>query len=146
MSSTSRFSCVVVPSKTLPAPRFRYSPVVRAGAFAFVSGLVGLDARTGRLAEGGAYGQTAQVLRNLRALADEIGWSISQLIVARVYCADVNGTADVNRAWDEAFAEVTPPARTFVVVSALPLGAAVEIEFQFHVDDSIAHDGGAAPG
>lgn len=145
MSSTSRFNRVVVPSKALPAPRFRYSPVVRSGPFVFVSGLVGLDAATGQLARGGAYGQTAQVLRNLHTLVDEMGWSLSQLIVARIYCADADGTTDVNRAWDEAFADVTPPARTFVVVSALPLDAAVEIEFQLHVDDSVVH-GGGVPG
>lgn len=121
----------VVPSRTLPTPRFRYSPVVQAGPFVFVSGLVGLDASTGQLAVDGAYGQTTQVLRNLKALADEMGWSLTQLLVARVFCADASSAADVNRAWDECFADIEPPARTFVVVSALPLGAAVEIEFQF---------------
>ena len=123
----------ILPSRTLPTPRFRYSPVVQAGPFVFVSGLVGLDPVTGQLAAGGAYGQTAQVLRNLRALADEMGWSMQCLLMARIYCADPGGSAEVNRAWDEAFAEVEPPARSFVVVSALPLAAAVEIEFQFLV-------------
>ncbi len=121
----------ILPSRTLPTPRFRYSPVVQAGPFVFVSGLVGLDPTTGQLATGGAYAQTVQVLRNLRALADEMGWPLERLLVARVYCADPSGSAEVNRAWDEAFAEVEPPARSFVVVSALPLAAAVEIEFQF---------------
>lgn len=122
---------IVSSPSALPAPRFRYSPVVQAGGFAFVSGMVGLDASTGELADGGAYGQTAQVLRNLSALADEQGWSLSQLLVARVYCAGTASAADVNQAWEDAFADVVPPARTFVTVSALPLGALVEIEFQF---------------
>jgi len=125
----------VLPSKTLPSPRFRYSPVVQAGQQMLVSGLVGIDPSTGRLAEGGGHGQTSQVLNNLKALADEMGWSMSQLVVARVFCAEAADTAEVNRAWDEAFAEIEPPARTFVVVSALPLGAAVEIEFQFLVGE-----------
>ena len=128
----------VTASRVLPAPRFRYSPVVQAGCFAFVSGLVGLDASTGALAEGGAHGQTAQVLRNLKALAAEQGWSLSQLLVARVYCADTADAAAVNRAWDEAFADVVPPARTFVTVRALPLGALVEIEFQFLLGEPAA--------
>ena len=102
----------VLPSKTLPSPRFRYSPVVQAGPWVFVSGLVGLDPSTGRLAEGGGHGQTAQVLCNLKALADEMGWSMSQLVVARVFCADAAGTTEVNRAWDEAFAGIEPPARS----------------------------------
>jgi 2-iminobutanoate/2-iminopropanoate deaminase len=136
MPPDTTFSRVVLPSRTLPTPRFRYSPVVQAGPFVFVSGLVGLDAATGQLATGGAYGQAAQVLRNVHALADEMGWSMAQLLVARVYCAGADAAAEVNRAWDEAFADVPPPARTFVGVSALPLGAAVEIEFQFLLGNS----------
>lgn len=138
------FRRAVVLSKTLPAPRFRYSPVIQAGPFVFVSGLVGLDAATGQLAFGGAYGQTAQVLRNIRALAEEKGWSMAQMLVARVFCVGADASADVNRAWEEAFAEIEPPARTFVGVSALPLGAAVEIEFQFLLGDNLLTDGTAA--
>ncbi len=138
MPPPADFRRVTLSSKTLPTPRFRYSPVVQAGPFVFVSGLVGLDARTGQLAAGGAHGQAAQVLRNVRALADEMGWSMSQLLVARVFCVGADASAEVNRAWDEAFADVVPPARTFVGVSALPLGAAVEIEFQFLLGDDNA--------
>lgn len=121
----------VLPSKTLPAPRFRYSPVVQAGPFVFVSGMVGLDEATGQLDPGGAFGQTQRVLHNMKRLAEEMGWTLEQLLVARVFCADPQGAPDVNRAWDLAFADVAPPARTFVTVSGLPLGALVEIEFQF---------------
>lgn len=126
----------ILASKTLPTPRFRYSPVVQAGPFVFVSGMVGLDAATGQLDPGGAYGQTARVLSNLKALADEMAWSLDQLLVARVYCAGPSSAADVNAAWDAAFVDIEPPARTFVTVSALPLGAAVEIEFQFLLSES----------
>lgn len=131
MPTANDFRRAVLPSRTLPTPRFRYSPVVQAGPFVFVSGLLGLEPGTGQLAAGGAYGQTAQVLRNVQALADEMGWAMSALLVARVYCVGPEASAEVNRAWDEAFAEVVPPARTFVGVSNLPLSAAVEIEFQF---------------
>ncbi|HEF5874959.1 TPA: RidA family protein [Burkholderia cenocepacia] len=120
----------IVSSNVLPTPRFRYSPVVRVGPFVFVSGLVGLDPSTGSLADGGAYGQTAQILGNLKRLCDEQSWTLSDLVVARVFCANTADAAAVNEAWEEAFEHVEPPARTFVTVSRLPLGAAVEIEFQ----------------
>lgn len=120
----------IVLSNVLPTPRFRYSPVVRVGPFVFVSGLVGLDPLTGSLADGGAYGQTAQILRNLTRLCDEQSWALSDLVVARVFCANTEEVAAVNKAWEEAFEYIEPPARTFVTVSGLPLGAAVEIEFQ----------------
>ncbi|KVH53723.1 hypothetical protein WS89_02570 [Burkholderia sp. MSMB1072] len=103
---------------------------MRLGPFVFVSGLVGLDPSTGRLADGGAYGQTVQILRNLKRLCDEQSWALSDLAVARVFCANTAEAAAVNEAWEEAFEHIEPPARTFVTVSGLPLGAAVEIEFQ----------------
>ncbi len=117
-------------SAVLPAPRFRYSPVVVAGGFAFLSGMVGLDASTGKLAQGGAYGESRQVLANLQALLAEQGWALEHIVTARLYCADFAQFGEVNRAWDECFAEVAPPARTSVGVAALPLGAQVEMEFQ----------------
>jgi 2-iminobutanoate/2-iminopropanoate deaminase len=116
-------------------------PVARriaAGPFVFVSGLVGLDAASGALADGGAYGQTKQILANLMRLADEHGWSLEQLLMARIFCSDFSRFADINRAWDEAFEGIEPPARTSVGVDALPLGALVEMEFQFVVDQAAA--------
>ncbi|MBN3845848.1 RidA family protein [Paraburkholderia sp. Ac-20342] len=117
----------------LPAPRFRYTPVVRVGSLVFVSGLIGLDRMTGELATGGAAEETRQVLHNLLALCEAEKWSLRTLVFARVYCAGHESAAAVNDAWDEFFRNEPPPARSFVVVAGLPLGAAVEIEFQLVV-------------
>ncbi len=124
----------IVASRSLPPPRFAYSPVVLAGGFAFVSGLVGLDPATGALASGGAAAETARVLANMRALADEHGWPLDRLVLVRLFCSDFSRFGEVNHAWETFFDGVVPPARTSVGVSALPLGALVEMEFQFVVD------------
>lgn len=128
----------VIASRALPAPRFRYSPVVQAGPFAFVSGMVALDSATGALVSGGTFEQTAQILANLQRLAEEQAWSLQQLVLARVFCTDFSAFAEVNRAWEAFFADTVPPARTSVGVNALPLGALVEIEFQFLVEPTSA--------
>ena len=138
MAMTSNIRRSILVSGALPAPRFRYSPVVKAGPFVFVSGLIGLEPESGLLVGDGAYGQALQVLRNVRSLADEQGWSMSQLLLARVFCVGVEAAGDVNRAWDEVFEQMDPPARTFVGVAGLPLGALVEIEFQFVIGDGLA--------
>lgn len=129
----SPFARRVIASRILPAPRFRYSSVVQAGPYAFVSGMVALDADTGALVDGGAFEQTAKILANLKALVDEQGWSLDRLLLARIFCADFSAFGEVNRAWEAFFADGVPPARTSVGVNALPLGALVEIEFQFVV-------------
>ncbi|MBB5460235.1 RidA family protein [Paraburkholderia sp. Cpub6] len=119
-------------SSALPAPRFRYTPAIVAGPFVFVFGLVGLDPETGKLAVSGTAAETAQILRNLRLLCEEHRWSIERILFARVFCvSDVS--AEVNSAWEEFFAIAEPSARSFMVVNALPLSAAVEIEFQLLV-------------
>lgn len=133
MSDASPPARRIIASRSLPAPRFAYSPVVQAGGFTFVSGLVGLDAATGALVPGGAAAETAKILSNLRALADEHGWPLDRLVVVRIFCSDFAQFADVNRAWEAFFEGLVPPARTSVGVSALPLGALVEMEFQFLV-------------
>jgi len=126
----------VLPSKSLPQPRFRYSPVVQAGPFVFISGMVPLDPATGQLVAGGAFEQSAQVLANLKALMDEMRWSREQLLMARLYCADFGTFGEINRAWDAFFEGAEPPARTSIGVNALPLGALVEMEFQFLVSEA----------
>lgn len=120
-------------SAVLPAPRFRYTPVMVAAPFVFVSGMVGLDSATGRLAPGGARAEAAQILANLQRLLHEQGWSLTQIVVARIYCIDFLTFPEINAEWDACFAETVPPARTSVGVSALPLGASVEMEFQLVV-------------
>lgn len=118
----------VLSSIALAQPRFHYSPIVCGAGCVFVSGLVGLDGLSGHLVDG-SRAQARQILHNLFAVCKEHDWSIEQILHARVYCSATSDSAEVNRAWDEAFAEAVPPARTFVTVHSLPLGADVEMDF-----------------
>lgn len=120
----------ILKTDALPQPRFRYSSVVCAHGFAFVSGLVGLDPSSGQLAEGGAGAETRQILENFLALLADQGWSLDQVVFARVFCSDFANFPDVNAEWEKVFASVQPPGRTSVGVQQLPLHAHVEIEFQ----------------
>ena len=133
---------MVIMTQALPRPHFRYTPVLRVGSQVFVSGMVALDPQHGQLIDGDAGAQTARILVNLQALMEEQGWSRSQLVLARIYCADFSAFGLVNQAWDAFFSAQDPlPARTSLGVQALPLGALVEIEFQFIV----AEQTGALP-
>ncbi|MEX0292257.1 RidA family protein [Pseudomonas putida] len=124
-------------SRTLPAPHFAYSPVVSAGGFIHVSGMVGLDPAHGGLVVGGMAAEVGQILANLKGLCDELGIALEQLMLARIYCADFGQFGLINQHWEAFFQGATPPARTSVGVAALPLGALVEMEFQFAVDPSL---------
>jgi len=123
---------ICIRSEAIPAPRFHYSPCVQIGPVVQVSGMVALDPATGQLASGGPGAETALILANLQRALSDYDVTLDDLLIARIFTTRFDAFADINAAWEEVFGkDVTPPARTTVGVSALPLGATVEIEFSF---------------
>lgn len=119
--------------KSLPAPKFRYTPCVKSGPFYQMAGLVGLVPSDGKLASGGPEAETRQILANAAAAARDMGLTLTDLVQATVYTTRFKEFAAINRAWEEVFTDsVPPPARTSIGVAELPLGATVEIEFRFY--------------
>lgn len=111
-----------------PKPVGPYTPIVRAGDWLVCSGQLG--ALDGRLVEGGIEAEAGQALRNLATLLASEGASLADIVKTTVFLADMGDFATMNEAYIAAFAEVSDhrPARSAFAVSALPLGAAVEIE------------------
>ena len=107
-----------------------YSPIVRAGGLLITSGQLGLLPSTGGpavLAEGGTTEELRQALRNGLGLLEGEGASITDIVKATVYLTDMKEFAAVNEVWVDFFGSHRP-ARTAVEVSALPLGARIEVE------------------
>jgi 2-iminobutanoate/2-iminopropanoate deaminase len=107
-----------------------YSPVVRAGSLLVTSGQLGLvtaEDGTSGLVDGGTTRQLAQALANGLALIESEGGTLTDIIKATVFLTDMAEFAAVNEVWTGFFGEHRP-ARTAVEVSALPLGASVEVE------------------
>jgi 2-iminobutanoate/2-iminopropanoate deaminase len=96
--------------------------------------MVALDPATGQLIEGGVYAQARQILRLLGAGIPDWGLSLDHLVSVRIYTTRFDQFAEINRAWEEVVPAAAPPARTSLGVAALPLGAAVEMEFAFYKD------------
>lgn len=118
-------------SAHIAAPRFRYTPCVKSGPMAFVSGMVALDPTTGQLVEGGMGAQTQRIFDNLHLALPDYGLRLEHLCMAHVYLTQFERFAEFNAVWERQFKGVEPPARTSLGVSALPLDALVEIEFVF---------------
>jgi 2-iminobutanoate/2-iminopropanoate deaminase len=120
-------------SSNLPAPRFRYSPLIKAGPFYKTAGMIALDKDSGALEEGGAGAETARILANLVQALPDFDISLAELVSATIYTTQFENFADINQAWEQVFTEdIRAPARTALGVSALPLQATVEIEFMFY--------------
>ncbi len=124
-------------STNLPAPRFRYSPLVKAGPFYKTAGMIALDKDSGELESGGAGPEAAKILANLIAALPDFSLSLEHMVSATIYTTDFTEFPAINVAWEDVFTEdIQAPARTSIGVSALPLRATVEIEFIFYDADS----------
>ena len=120
-------------SENLPAPRFRYAPLVKSGPFYQTAGMIALDAQSGEIEPGGAGAETAKILSNLQAALPDFGLSLTDLVSATIYATDFANFPAINEAWEAVFAAGSRlPARTSIGVAALPLGATVEMEFRFY--------------
>lgn len=113
-------------SDRLATPVGPFSPAVR-GDVLYLSGQVAQDAATGRLVPGSAAEQARRILENIRTLLEAAGQSLEDVQRVGIFLVDMADFAAVNEVYARFFT-APYPARTTVAVSALPLGAAVEIE------------------
>jgi 2-iminobutanoate/2-iminopropanoate deaminase len=119
----------VVRTEAAPAP-FQgapYSQAIKAGGFVFVSGQLALQPGQKELMGGEIGAQTEQVIANLRAILEEAGSSLDQLVKTTVFLQNLDDFAGMNEVYAK-YVGATPPARSTVEVAKLPSGALVEIE------------------
>ena len=110
-----------------PAAIGPYSQAIKVGELLFVSGQLPINPATGTFAEGGIKELTRQSLTNMKAILEEAGTSMANVVKTIVFLADMNDFAAMNEVYAEFFAAPFP-ARSAVVVKTLPKGALVEIE------------------
>jgi len=114
-------------TKNAPAAIGPYSQGIQTGKLVFVSGQLPIDPATGAFPEGDIKALTAQSLRNIAAILAQAGGTMENVVKTTIFVKNLADFADVNEAY-AVFFGATPPARSCVEVSALPKGAAVEIE------------------
>ena len=117
----------VIATSQAPAAVGPYSQGIQAGKTVYLSGQLGLDPATGKLAEGGVAAQARQSLKNIQALLSEIRATPDNVVKTTVFLANIEDFAQVNSEYAAVFAKDCP-ARSCVAVKALPLGGLVEIE------------------
>ena len=112
-----------------PAPVGPFSHAVRAGDYLFVTGQMptaGLDTKT--IIDGGIKEQTRQVMDNLSQVLSGLNSSLNRTIFARVYLVNFEDYEIVNSIYESYFDPDKLPARTCIGVTALAVGALVEID------------------
>jgi 2-iminobutanoate/2-iminopropanoate deaminase len=102
--------------------------------YAWSSGQLGLDPRTGELVQGEdpVVAQAEQILINLKNLAADNGFDLEKHTVKNVvYLVDMADFGKVNEVYKR-FYKTEYPARTCIAIKALPKGGLVEIESVFY--------------
>ena len=117
----------VISTAKAPSAIGPYSQAIRVGNFVYTSGQIPIDPATGVFAEGGIKEQTRQSLLNVKAILEEAGLTMSDVVKTTVFMVDMNDFAEMNTVYAEFFCEPFP-ARSAVAVKTLPKGALVEIE------------------
>ncbi|WP_305075299.1 RidA family protein [Propionivibrio sp.] len=103
-----------------------YSQAVAVDRMVFISGQLGIDPASGNLANG-FDAQAHQVFRNLRAVCEEAGGELQEIVRLGVFLTDMGDFFRFNQIMSEYFSEPYP-ARAAVQVVALPKGGLVEAE------------------
>ena len=114
-------------TKTAPKAIGPYEQAIRLGSLVFTAGQIALDAKTGKLMDGGIETQTRQVLENLKAILEAAGSSMDQAVKTTVFLQNMADFNAMNEVYEEYLGR-SRPARSTVAVAELPRGALIEID------------------
>lgn len=108
-----------------------YSQMSVAGNTVYLSGQLPIDPKTGKLAGGTIEEQTEQVFNNIEAVLKGVGLELTDVARCSVYLTDMGTFSNMNAIYAKRFGGHRP-ARETIGVSALAVGAAVEITVIAH--------------
>lgn len=113
-----------------PRPVAPFSHAVEADGWVFVTGQMPTDpAKPGAPLPAGIEAQTRRVMDNLALVLKGVGLTLADVAMARVYLTHFERDyAAMNAVYASYFAPGKLPARTCVGVTALAVGALVEID------------------
>jgi len=114
------------PADGVPPPVAPFAHASAAGETLYVTGQMPTDL-DGRLVGGGIVEQTDRVLVNLARVLALVGGSLADVVATRAYLLEWGHYEAFNRIYERWF-QPRLPSRTCVGVSALALGALVEID------------------
>jgi len=103
-----------------------YSQAVVANGMVYTSGQIALTPE-GVMLENDVVIQTKQVLKNLKAVLNEAGSSMSKVVKTTIFIDSMDDFVIINKIYEEAFGS-HKPARATVAVKTLPKNALVEID------------------
>lgn len=115
-----------IQTKKAPQAIGPYSQAIDLGDLVFISGQIPIVPETGEI-EQGIEGQTAQVMRNIKAILAEANLTFTNVVKFTIYITNMDDFEVVNRVYADYLTEPYP-ARATVEVSRLPKGVSIEMD------------------
>jgi 2-iminobutanoate/2-iminopropanoate deaminase len=100
----------IIRAQDAPPPPATYSQAVKAAGLVFVSGTGPFDPASGKVGGDTIQAQTAQCLKNISAILEAAGTSLSRIVSATVILLEESDFTGMNEEWVKWF-PVDPPAR-----------------------------------
>lgn len=110
----------------LPKPIGPYRYATQHEDLVFVSGQIGIDPISNTLKEG-IEEQTMQIFENLKVILKHNGSDLNHVVKTTIFLTDINQFDRINKIYGTYFSDQFP-ARSTIVVVALPKHAIIEIE------------------
>ena len=104
-----------------------FSEAVQVGDLLFLSGQMGFDPKTGKLAPGGIKAEAKQTLDNIKGTLNRLGYSMKDIYKCTVMIADISLWGDFNKIYVTYF-DKPYPARSAFGANGLAEGGALEVE------------------
>lgn len=118
----------VIQTSNAPAAVGPYSQAIKAGNTIYVSGQLAINPATGILYNGNDIQEETKIcLMNLKAILEQTGASLSDVVKCTVFIKDMNQFGQINEMYATVFGD-TKPARVCVEVARLPKDGNVEID------------------
>jgi len=110
------------------AESYPISEAVKVGPLIYLSGRLGTDPATKKLAPGGITPEARQAMENIKTWLDKHGYAKARLVKCTIFLADSKDLKAFNEVYKTYFPDFNFPARSAVGVSGLALDAKVEVE------------------
>jgi len=117
----------VIHTENAPKAVGPYSQAIENNGILFISGQIPVDPAIGKIVEGGVKEQTDQVMKNIKAVLDEAGYTFDDVVKSTCLLDNMDNFVAMNEVYAKYYPN-NPPARAAYGVVKLPLGVMVEIE------------------
>ncbi len=103
-----------------------FSDVVEVGNTLYLAGQIGMDHSVRKVVEGGVQAETKQAIENIKAVLEQHGSSLDNVVKCTVILSDINDFTAFNDIYKTYF--TNKPARTTFAAAGLAANAKIEIE------------------